>query len=224
VCELFISPCNTCIHISPTLHLEAQLVLGKHDHVGLRITAYSLVSAKLQSTRGEAFVLNVSAWLTLTNEKISILSYIFGSVVLYTLEHSRTDQIKCNAGQPARRCSLAAWSGVEHPSNSKYWLYYFSVHPCFSTLVRSHPQKKLLFYFSLGIIIPHLHTNLFSLQRRLRERGTGGSFPRVKARLGRDADHSPPSRNYTSSPPKRVYGVQRYRFTFNVLMGLYDLV
>jgi hypothetical protein len=44
--------------------------------------------------------------------------------------------------------------------------------------------------------------------------GTGGSFPRGKARSGRDADHSPHlvprsgmSRSYTSSPPKRLRGV-----------------
>jgi hypothetical protein len=44
--------------------------------------------------------------------------------------------------------------------------------------------------------------------------GTGGPFPRGKARPGRDADHSPPlvprswmSRSYTSSPPKRLHGV-----------------
>jgi hypothetical protein len=43
--------------------------------------------------------------------------------------------------------------------------------------------------------------------------GTGGSFPEGKARPGRDADHSPHlvsslwmSRNYTSSPHKRLLG------------------
>jgi hypothetical protein len=44
--------------------------------------------------------------------------------------------------------------------------------------------------------------------------GTGGPFPGAKARLGRDADHSPHlvprssmSRSYTSSPPKHLHGV-----------------
>jgi hypothetical protein len=44
--------------------------------------------------------------------------------------------------------------------------------------------------------------------------GTGGPFPRGKARPGRDADHSPHlvprswmSRSYISSPPKRLHGV-----------------
>jgi hypothetical protein len=44
--------------------------------------------------------------------------------------------------------------------------------------------------------------------------GTGGPFPGGKARPGRDTDHSPHlvpksrmSRNYTSSPTKRLRGV-----------------
>jgi hypothetical protein len=44
--------------------------------------------------------------------------------------------------------------------------------------------------------------------------GTGGPFPGGKARLRRDADHSPHlvprsrmSRSYTSSPPKHLHGV-----------------
>jgi hypothetical protein len=44
--------------------------------------------------------------------------------------------------------------------------------------------------------------------------GTGGPYLGGKARPGRDADHSPNlvprswmSRNYTSSPPKRLHGV-----------------
>jgi hypothetical protein len=44
--------------------------------------------------------------------------------------------------------------------------------------------------------------------------GTGGPFSGGKARSGRDADRSPHlvpmswmSRSYTSSPPKRLYGV-----------------
>jgi hypothetical protein len=44
--------------------------------------------------------------------------------------------------------------------------------------------------------------------------GTGGTFPRGKARPGRDADHPPPSSvevkkdtSYTSSHPKRLHAV-----------------
>jgi hypothetical protein len=58
--------------------------------------------------------------------------------------------------------------------------------------------------------------------------GTGGPFPGGKARLGRDADHSPPlvprswmSRSYTSSPPQappwRVAGLL---FSYTFIWGL----
>jgi hypothetical protein len=51
--------------------------------------------------------------------------------------------------------------------------------------------------------------------------GNGGPFPGGKARPRRDADHSPHlvprsrmSRSYTSSPPKRLRGVQWDNFSF----------
>jgi hypothetical protein len=52
--------------------------------------------------------------------------------------------------------------------------------------------------------------------------GTVGPFPGAKVRLGRDADHLPPSsaevksmsRSYTFSPPKRLHGVCWGRFSF----------
>jgi hypothetical protein len=49
----------------------------------------------------------VSLANTLKNKKIkSLMPYFRGSVVPHTLEHSRTDQIKCIVShlQPARRC------------------------------------------------------------------------------------------------------------------------
>jgi hypothetical protein len=63
------------------------------------------------------YVNRVSSANTLRNEKSkNLLAYFRGSVVLHTLEHSRTDQIKCIVShlQPARglhvarRCVLPA--------------------------------------------------------------------------------------------------------------------
>jgi hypothetical protein len=47
---------------------------------------------------GGAFMLTVLPWLTLLKTK-NKKSYFCGSVVLHTLEHSRTDQIKCIISQ-----------------------------------------------------------------------------------------------------------------------------
>jgi hypothetical protein len=61
----------------------------------------------ITSARGEAFIVNrVSLANTLKKRKIRSLSYFRRSVVLHTLGHSRTDQIKCVVSQlqPARRC------------------------------------------------------------------------------------------------------------------------
>jgi hypothetical protein len=58
-------------------------------------------------TRDRAFMLTVLARLTqFEKRKKSLLSCFRGSVVLHTLEHNRTDQIKCIVSQlqPARRC------------------------------------------------------------------------------------------------------------------------
>jgi hypothetical protein len=62
----------------------------------------------IPTLRGVAFVNRVSLVSlanTLGNEK-RLLSCFLGSVVLHTLEHSRTDQVKCivNQLEPARRC------------------------------------------------------------------------------------------------------------------------
>jgi hypothetical protein len=53
--------------------------------------------------------------------------------------------------------------------------------------------------------------------------GTGGPFPRAKARPGRDADHSPPSsarsrmsRSYTSSPLMRLHGMLWDSFSLTI--------
>jgi hypothetical protein len=62
--------------------------------------------------------------------------------------------------------------------------------------------------------------------------GTGGPFPGVKARQGRDADHSPHlvprsrmSRSYISSPPKRLRGVLWDSFSYtNIMMDSIHLM
>jgi hypothetical protein len=58
-------------------------------------------------------------------------------------------------------------------------------------------------------------------------KGTEGSFPKGKARPGRDADHSPHlvprsrmSRSYTSSPPKRLRDVYWESFTLDCFSKL----
>jgi hypothetical protein len=85
-------------------HHEFSLLLSmKHPVYQIILKRHVVCVSQRQSVH----INRVSPAYTLKNKKIkSLLSYFRGSAVLHTLEHSRTDQIKCirNQLQPARRC------------------------------------------------------------------------------------------------------------------------